>query len=152
MSPTAHRATTIALAAYGVGLLVVLLNPSDAGPSAVIAHVSAAGGRLGLPGALVDERQVEFWLNVLILAPATFLGGLLRPSVSVARWTLVGLAASSVVELAQLALPDRTATVSDVVANTLGAALGAACAAGLRFPGEAPRPPGRRSDRTGPGQ
>ena len=134
MSPTLRRTAATALAAYGVALVVVLLNPSSAGPSALVAHVSNAGLRLGLPGALVDPLQVEFFLNCLILAPATFLGSLLIPRVSVARWTLAGFAASSVVELAQLALPDRTATVADVVANTLGAALGAWCARGLWDP------------------
>jgi hypothetical protein len=134
VSPTLRRTATTALAAYGVALVAVLLYPSDAGPSAVIDHVSAAGRRLGLPGALADPLQVEFLLNCLILAPATFLGSLLLPRISVLRWAVAGCAVSSVVELAQLALPDRTATVADVVANTLGAALGAACARGLRDP------------------
>jgi len=43
----------------------------------------------------------------------------------VSAWIAMGFAVSLLVEATQVALPERMATHSDVVANTLGAAVGA---------------------------
>ena len=64
--------------------------------------------------------------NVLIIAPVTFFASLLRPRYSWLEWTALGFLAALLVEVIQaVALPDRSATFSDIVANTLGALVGA---------------------------
>lgn len=72
---------------------------------------------------------VQFVANVVLFVPL----GWLAVALTRARWwqvTLLGLLLSTGIEVGQaLVRPDRFATVSDVVANTLGTALGAAAAA-----------------------
>ncbi|WP_194943659.1 VanZ family protein [Glutamicibacter halophytocola] len=78
----------------------------------------------GVP-AFVDYGFVEFSANILFFIPlGIFLGmGLRRFWIA----EIVGIVASSLLELGQLLfLPNRFATLSDVVANSLGAALGTA--------------------------
>ncbi len=64
-----------------------------------------------------------------ILAPVAFLGRLALPATTWTGWTAYVFVASGVVELVQeLALPHRQASTTDVVANTLGALVGAVVA------------------------
>ena len=128
MSSPVRRVLTIALTAYVIVLMVVLLNPSPAAPSELVARVASIGVRLGLPAPLVVPVRVEFGLNVLAFLPLSFLGSLLRPLVTLSAWTAGGFAGSLLVEIFQTTLPNRSATHSDVVANTLGMALGAMAA------------------------
>ena len=128
MSRALYRGVLIALAVYVVVLLVVLLNPSSAAPSELVQRVSSLATQLGLPAEVFGPARVEFGLNVLAFVPLSFLGSVLRPKVSLSTWTAAGFAGSLLVEVVQTLLPDRTATHSDVVANTLGMALGATAA------------------------
>ncbi|TFD06115.1 VanZ family protein [Cryobacterium sp. TMT1-62] len=78
----------------------------------------------GAPG-WVRYGLVEFIANIALFVPV----GLFVVLVAGARrwWlaVLVGFAASCTIELGQLIfLPDRFATLADVVANTVGAAVG----------------------------
>ena len=114
-----------ALVAYAAVLLFVLLNPSAAVPSGLVDRTVSLGGRMQVPAPLVDPTRVEFGLNVLAFMPVSFLGSLLRPRVTVSAWIAMGFVGSMLVEATQITLPDRSPTHSDVVANTLGAALGA---------------------------
>ena len=116
---------TGALLAYGVVLVIVLLNPSPAAGSELVARFVSLGTRLDLPAALIEGARVEFMLNVVAFMPLSLLGSLLRPHVTLSAWTAAGFAGSLLVEMIQTLLPDRSATHSDIVANTLGAALGA---------------------------
>jgi len=81
--------------------------------------------RLHAPAPLVEQARVEFGLNVLAFVPLSLLGSLLRPAVTGSVWIAAGFAGSLLVEATQIALPERMATHSDVVANTLGTAVGA---------------------------
>lgn len=76
----------------------------------------------------VTDVEVEIGLNVVLFVPLSLLGTFLfRPGL--VRWLLAGFAASAVVEVVQGALlPSRTATLSDLVANTAGSGVGAALA------------------------
>lgn len=115
-----------ALAAWTLVLAATLLAPSAAGPSWLVATVADAGARLGLPAALVDGSRVEFGLNVLAFVPLSAIGALAWTRTTWRDWTAVGFAASFTVEVLQaLVLSARSATHADVVANTLGALLGA---------------------------
>lgn len=121
-----HRAAGVLLVAYSLFLVFVLFNPSNDVPSSSISRLSELGTWLHLPGALVRPDRVEFATNVLIVMPVPFIGSLLRPQLGWRDWTAFGFLASGLVELWQgLFLADRSATYSDVVANTGGALAGA---------------------------
>lgn len=121
-----HRAAGVLLAAYSLFLVFVLFNPSADVPSTSITWLSEAGTWLHLPAALVLPVRVEFVTNVLIIMPVPFIGSLLRPQLGWRDWTAFGFLGSGLVELCQgLFLADRSATYSDVVANTGGAFAGA---------------------------
>jgi hypothetical protein len=121
-----RRAALLILAAYLVLLAFVLLNPSADVPSSSVAWLSQVGTRAGLPAPLVEPSRVEFICNVLILMPLSLLGSVLLPSLDWRDWTAYGFVLSGTVELLQaVLLPDRSATFSDVVANTSGILMGA---------------------------
>jgi glycopeptide antibiotics resistance protein len=81
------------------------------------------------------SRILEFASNIALFVPFSLLGLLCWPSRRVIAWTAAGALTSTVIELVQLLfLPHRFATVSDVVANTTGALLGALLAVGLLLP------------------
>ena len=69
---------------------------------------------------------MEWGLNVLMFVPLSLLGSAFRPGWTWRDWIGVGFVASGLIELVQLVLlPNRVASFSDVVANTLGALIGA---------------------------
>lgn len=115
------RWTVIGLGLYLSAVLLVVLLPvgySDI----VVAIGDVLHQRLGLVG--FGYGWVEFAGNVVMAMPiGFFLAAMLRRF-----WPVVGLAlvASVAIELLQLIIPSRTASVRDVLANTAGAAIGAA--------------------------
>ena len=125
MPTSLRRALSLALLAYAGMLLVVLFHPSSDVPSGLVQRAIELGVRLDAPAQFVQAARVEFGLNVLAFLPLSLLGSLLRPTITVSTWTALGFAGSLLVEAVQTTMPDRMATHSDIVANTLGAALGA---------------------------
>jgi VanZ family protein len=104
--------------------LVVFLPARDAGRVTGlvgwVADLVAAWGVPREPAAIV----FEFLANVVLFVPF----GLLLAA-SIPRWSPwaiigVGLVASVAIELVQLGIPSRVSTVSDVIANTAGTAIG----------------------------
>ena len=97
-----------------------------------------------LPGQVVDDNLIPFhtlriyldnlgswfWMrnllgNLGLLLPIGLLGPVAIPAVD--RWWRVALLAlliSSAIELTQLAVPDRSADIDDVIVNVAGAMLG----------------------------
>jgi glycopeptide antibiotics resistance protein len=97
-----------------------------------------------LPGQVVDDNLVpfhtlqiywnnlgsEFWMrnlfgNLALLLPLGLLGPIALPALD--RWwrlALVALLYSVAIELIQLAVPDRSADIDDVIVNVAGALLG----------------------------
>ena len=97
-----------------------------------------------LPGQVVDDNLVPFhtlaiylanlgsWFwtrnllgNFALLLPVGLLGPIALPALD--RWwrvLLVALAISTAIELTQLAVPDRSADIDDVIVNVTGALLG----------------------------
>ena len=118
----------VALLAYAAALAYVLLTPSGAVPSGLVQDAMSLGDRLEAPAKLLQRSRVEFGLNVLAFVPLSFLGYLLRPSITVSAWTAWAFAVSLLVEAIQTTMPERMAAHSDVVANTAGAACGALAA------------------------
>ncbi len=133
-SMTRRRTITVAsllAALLGVAILIITLTPE---------HVDRDMGGLEyviiravqrLPGlAWFDYAWLERIANVIMFAP---FAALVTYLVGIRRWwmVLIGCAVlSALIELAQfLFLPDRTASISDVLSNTAGAAVGIAVVA-----------------------
>ena len=105
----------VLLAALAIGALTLVPHPAQARLAALTPWTCLVCGELG---------GVDVVLNVLLFVPlgAALRHAGLRPRHAAA----VGLVASVSIELLQaFAVPGRDGTVSDVVTNTLGAALGA---------------------------
>ena len=114
------------LAAYAVLVALLLLVPSSDPPTWIIHRSAEVASSVGLPQQLASTTRMEQLLNVAAFAPLTFAASLLRPAATWRDWTAVAFLGSLLVEVVQAtALPERTASHSDVVANTLGALLGA---------------------------
>jgi len=125
-TPPGRRLGLALSAVYGVAVLTVGLWPT---------HVDQDIPVLTFwPGTwLVDHgmspatayRLIESAANAMFFVP---LGAIAVLLLGRSRWVLAvaaGLVASAAIEAAQaIALPGRTAALSDVVANTVGAALG----------------------------
>lgn len=114
------------LVAYAAVIGVVVLTPVSYG-----AVIEAIGGwireTLGL--TFFGQGWIEFVANILMFVPLGFLLTLVvrRHLLGVALALLLSVAA----ELAQVVIPSRVPSVRDVVANVLGAALGALLAWGV---------------------
>ena len=125
-------ATLVPLVLYLLFLGYVFLSPSSEMPSTAVSLVDRVLSRLGFDQSFLTPERVEFVCNVLILVPVPVLGSLVFPRWSWRDWTAVGFVLAGCVEVAQgLLLPGRDASHADVVANTLGALLGAWVAAGM---------------------
>ncbi|WP_374457494.1 VanZ family protein [Nocardioides sp.] len=122
----ARRVVTGLLVGWLAILAVTLLAPSAAGPSWLVETVARVADDLGAPAVLAAPARVEFALNVVAFVPASFLGSLLWERLTWRDWTAGGFVASFLVEVVQaVVLDQRSATHADVVANTLGALVGA---------------------------
>jgi glycopeptide antibiotics resistance protein len=97
-----------------------------------------------LPGQVVDDNLIpfrtlaiywrnlgsEFWMrnlfgNLALLLPLGLLGPIALPAMD--RWwrvALLALLVSAAIELTQLAVPDRSADIDDVIVNVAGALIG----------------------------
>jgi glycopeptide antibiotics resistance protein len=128
--PTVRRALQAAFAVYLVAVLYLVLWPQPDTAGSGVEQVTALLRRAGF-GA-VTGAHVEVGLNVVLFVPLGLLGVLLWPRLAWWGWGPLGLALSAFLESFQWAfLPGRSATVSDLVANTAGALLGAAASAVL---------------------
>lgn len=123
-----RRAVTLQRVALALYLLVlgwVVFAPGDDAERAtgLVAVLARALEQFAVPFEL-GYPVLEFAANVALFAPFGLLLGLLAPAWP--HWLVIsaGFALSAAVELVQTQLPTRYATVSDVVANTLGTAVG----------------------------
>lgn len=114
------------LAAYGVGLALVLLwpTPVDRGASEAVQAVVRLAHWLGFEW--VSYSTVEVSANVVLFVPLGWLVAALLPRAFWWVGVLLGVGVSVTAEAAQLLfLPERFSSVVDVVANSAGALLGA---------------------------
>jgi glycopeptide antibiotics resistance protein len=80
----------------------------------------------------------EFAANILLFMPLGIFAMLLVPGISWVRTVAGALTVTILIEVVQTLLrPDRTGSIRDVVANTLGAAIGAGIVVGVRRVGAA---------------
>lgn len=122
--PLSARLAAIAVLAAGLAAMLTLLLDAD-GWSINRANVRAwtlVAGPLGLM-QVVSPEQFAVVANVVLFVPLFAALALLVPRW---WWVLLAAAGSTAVELYQLSLDTRLAQVSDVLANTAGAALGVA--------------------------
>lgn len=115
-------------AAYLVAVsFIVFLPGGDAehvtGVLAILARTLEAAEGLGIPFE-VGYTVLEFTANIVLFVPFGLLLGVLAPRWP--SWLVIasGFAMSAGIEFVQTMLPTRYPTVSDVIANTLGAAIG----------------------------
>ncbi|MEV7608166.1 VanZ family protein [Microbacterium sp. NPDC089320] len=121
-------AVALAIPFFG-GLALLTLTPQrieQVMPN-LLDLVLSTSHRLGWES--LDFTRLEIIANVLVFVPIGILAFILVPR---RLWPLaiaLGPALSLMIEVAQrLALPNRTATVSDVIANSSGAVIGVALA------------------------
>jgi VanZ family protein len=143
------KTRVVVLAAVGVavlaGVLLIGYLPSrvDGGVEPLVRRVLAMAQAAGAP-EWVNYEFAGFLGNVGFFVPVGLIAALLLPR---RFWWLaipIGVVLSAALELGQaLFLPDRVASPSDVLANSIGAGLGALLGAAIRAvrrPGASPRP------------
>ncbi|KAA9106488.1 VanZ family protein [Microbacterium rhizomatis] len=113
----------IGLGVYGVIIVALLLAPVSV---TGILNVLSGWMRDDLGITTFGSGWIEFGANILAFVPLGFLLTLLLPR----PWQgfLLALGLSVGAELAQIVIPSRQASLRDVLANALGAAIGAALA------------------------
>ena len=112
----------LALVAVSVAVLgCVVFQATGSLPTQVVSTVTDQLLAIGVSPTLADGTRVEFALNVAMFVPPVAVAALLLPRIRWSEWVVIAFVVSGAVELVQgLLLPDRSATFSDVVANTLG--------------------------------
>ncbi len=114
-----------ALLLYALALLVVLFSPTSHVQASLVIHLGDAL-QVVLPDSWITFTRVEILMNVVIIAPLTFIGSIVWPRLRWQEWTAYGFLGATMVELVQgILLPGRHASFSDIFANTAGAMLGA---------------------------
>ncbi|MDD0857187.1 VanZ family protein [Arthrobacter alpinus] len=125
MSKPLHRITVALAAAYllAVVLIVFWPTPVDRPAAGTLHQVLSWLYRHGMP-RFVNYSVVEFSANIVMFIPLGIIASSYFKNAVVG--VIIGALSSCLIELGQtLLLPDRYATGLDVLANTLGAGLGA---------------------------
>jgi glycopeptide antibiotics resistance protein len=118
---------TLVLAVWLIGGLVLTLQPAHPLPGQVVEDNFIPFHTLGIYWRNLGS---DFWLrnlfgNLLLLLPLGLLGPISLPALD--RWwrtALVALLYSVATEVIQLAVPDRSADIDDVIVNVAGSLLG----------------------------
>jgi glycopeptide antibiotics resistance protein len=120
------------LVGYAIFLALALFSPSSEHQSGAVAWLAERLREVGVSPAVASFSHLEVATNVALVVPLSFLGSLVVNRWTWRDWTAWTFVGAVVVESLQgLLLPGRTATFSDVVANTLGGLVGACLASGL---------------------
>ncbi len=122
-----RRLAAVLLVIYAVAVIVVVAwpTPVDATSHSWIQRVLKAFHSRDVL-MFLGYRQVEFTANVVMFVPLGLLVGVLFGRRYWAWAIALGCAVSALIELLQfLLLAGRFGTVDDVIANTLGALIGA---------------------------
>jgi hypothetical protein len=115
----------------GLGWLVFAPGGDAQGATGVVV---LAAERLGMLGFDVPTSYVvlEFVANLALFVPFGALLAITAPRLAVWAVAATGFGSSVLIEVVQLVVPDRYSTLSDVIANTLGALAGALIVAAVR--------------------
>lgn len=122
-----QRALRITFGLYLLAVCVIVFAPQPDAErfTGIVAIVARAIEPWGVPFEL-GYPVLEFAANIALFVPFGMLVPLIAPLWH--PWLVIasGLAVSCLIEFTQTALPSRYPTVSDLLANTLGTALGVA--------------------------
>lgn len=118
---------TLILALWLTGGLLLTLQPAHPLPGQVVDDNLIPFHTLGIYWRNLDSG---FWMrnlfgNLALLLPLGLLGPVALPALG--RWwriVLIALLFSVAIEVIQLAVPDRSADIDDVIVNVAGALLG----------------------------
>ena len=133
----------MAYVAYLLAVGFLVWNPDPSAPGGAVETVADLLDRIGLP---LGTSGVEFGLNVVMFVPLSLLGAFLFGRWRLYDWLIIGLLATVLIETVQgLFLPTRTGSSRDVVANSLGSAVGFGAALVVREVGRR-----RRADKMAP--
>jgi hypothetical protein len=133
-TPQVRRGLALALVLGALGIGVFVLGPTGHLPSEVVMRTHEALAQLGLPGWLNAPSLWAFLYNVALFVPVAFVCATLWRTVPVWGWAGLGLLSSLAIEGVQaLFLDGRSPEVQDLVANTLGALVGALTARAAWF-------------------
>lgn len=113
------RRAGLLLLVYAAALALTVLSP--VAPMALV-RIAARWMR-DLGAWFVRDGWVEFAANIVMFVPLSLLLALWLWRTP-ARGLLLACAASVAIELAQMLLPSRVASLRDVIANVLGAVVG----------------------------
>lgn len=126
MRSIAHQRTRrwvmVGLGVYLLGVVAILLLPVSY--SDIVTAIGERLGSVGISG--FGTGWIEFVTNILLFAPLGFLLTLLFGRSW--RGVLLALLLSVAAEIAQMVIPSRQPSLRDILANLLGAALGAGIA------------------------
>ncbi|WP_158437799.1 VanZ family protein [Naasia lichenicola] len=128
------RLVSILLAAYVVIVIAMTLTPTapDRPIAIQLRRIIQELQERGLP-AFIGYPVFEFTANVLMFLPLGLLIALLLPRHLWWAAIICGAWTSSFIEFSQLLLlPGRVASIGDIIANSLGALLGALLAVAVR--------------------
>ena len=120
-----HRVALVLAAMYLIALAFILFwpTPVDRPVAGTLKEAIRWAHQHGMPNS-IGYNQVEFTSNIVLFVPMGYIASVWtrRPWVGI----VVGAVVSCCVELSQaLFLPQRYGSVLDVLANTMGAAMGA---------------------------
>jgi glycopeptide antibiotics resistance protein len=119
-----RRLAGVLLAIYLLVVAFIVFLPTAGIASGSVHAIWSALQAAGAPGWVTPDG-VEFVTNTLLFVPLSLLGHTFRPHWAWMRWLLAGLAGTLLIEAVQMVLlPDRSAALIDVIANTLGAVVG----------------------------
>ena len=122
----------IAFAVYLMVAAYLVLWPQPSTPAGAVSHLADVLAHVGLP--IISGTIIEFALNVALFVPLTLFGVLLWPKINPIQWVLLGVTLTGCVEAFQyVALPGRSATLSDLISNSLGAVIGVDLGLRLRW-------------------
>lgn len=114
-----------------IGLFAIVLLPVGHQLGQIVWWLYRVGGFIGVPSRF-GPRWYEFGLNVVLFSLPVFLAALLWPSIKRWSWVLLGFGGSLSVEAMQFLFLPRTPEITDILANTMGAWIGAHLAGAVR--------------------
>ncbi|RZU66295.1 VanZ like protein [Microterricola gilva] len=122
-----QSALRIVFALYLLAVCVIVFAPQPDAErfTGIVAVIARAAEAWGIPFEIAYP-VLEFTANIALFVPFGLLVPLIAPLWH--PWLVIasGLAVSCLIEFTQTALPSRFPTASDLLANTLGTALGVA--------------------------
>lgn len=128
MRTISHKVAILLAVVYFAVLAGILFWPSpvDRPIDSALAEVIQWLHTHGLPQWFIGYRKVEFAANILLFVPFGIVAVLRLPRRFWWLSVIIAAAVSGLVELAQaIFLPDRVPALSDIIANTSGAFIGA---------------------------